>query len=1582
MAIYKPSNCTPFLNALDLTEAQDVQCELNTSNINVVGYKMKILDNRNKVVFNGENFTELNDPSLYDYYNTGLNGSVLNLPMVITDPNQSNENNLLFTGYNWGRWKPSYDTLSNREYYYYGEHYFRISPDTMTASEYASLDKVYKKINGCYREAVSKPSMNEAVRLEYYYKGGTDNVYTKISKDKISKGDYLTLERVFVNEVNEYNVAITVTTATVDGETKGTATVDVNGGIATAEIVAMYLIPPIGQTANIGSSSIKRDNHFITFNVETDIPNCIVTAIVKYEYGPSDAKIYSYPNPSKAQAINDVVYYHPYRVVESRDDWGNAPILYERNVETSLAYNSYNNPNKDEAVLRELYYKRYFYALPSKPELSISYNRYYYKDDYNNMIVINGEDNYMEFKAADRKNISKDEAINEGYYYKNGSGEYEKMTSEYDGSYSATSPTLYKQYSYNNIANIYDSNYNYYILTTTQRPKDLKDAKGKGYFYKERYNIQGIKPDWPEEEVPRFLNENFVLIPKLISKDDIISYEIIVETLQEAGITDKATYDAYLGTIYSRSGKYNPLLDDDTNNTDSFIYYLSVDDIVGYGDVTADSIYKDIPAIYAQRYVSVAGLDAEYYETQIYDLYKLNITYTPLKGVKPTFAKSERNYYYLSNDFIPVTQGYCEYDTIKDFYAHDEGEYYVISKEYTNREQAYNNGAFVLDYDKVDIKPSKSVAIQNGYYAIKGGKYVKIDYDMSDVAYNSLNTIYQLIGMVELEKTGDLISGQSLYRKVENFYNGYPYQPYKWQICLQQGDIGIVNVEDMRSKWFDMTITSGNVAGSLPSRIQGIYSEEIYKDYYIQLVDRNKKQTSNRVRIKSYDHSFGYLYPQDGGFSEADVKNSSYFCIYKETNDPEDVSSSRKVNWCTTKSVDVQIGSATIKTSFSPENTFSKYFVQKYSGTVTASQINMQTYDDGGDASEPIVLGQTLILVKNQENSAYNGVFMLSSITTNSGETTLRWLRNANADTYADYINKAWYVEKGTYAGKNMVSDAIAGQGIINSVPLNFSEEKPIVIYPTPNEEYVDEYDSMTFDLEARKIYSPIFKNSNTRTFVRPFIGLMEGMRFKYGLSDYDSVIIKSVNSDLWYIKHDGLPYGKVLTPDADEYTVTSYFKNSDENPFFGYKRPYIKINIENLTNDLDENLFPIVANRYVSSTAVYYQEQNKSWKNFQWTLYNETQDLVMYTTDVAYSGSFSNRFIGLEDSYDYVLRFTVENEVGVTTITEQNFTVSVDVETNLLPLTAQLNCDETQSINFSVVGNGIIRPEYVSGINYEDDKMEISNGPIDRKYGNAYDKVLFSSSLSRLAAPPGNDFTLNSSHELNEYYQGGIIELIFDDYDGIDDYKNLQDGDGRFKLSIDIGYDTEVEAAEIVANPERSDLTIRFVHETYIKEDSEGETTGKWKEDKIDGYGEIPMKIEYLGSSAPQGTMGMAGKWKDTNPIVFSLGRRNATWESASEGTYYSQNYDYLYTTVPYKFENSTEGKKSVPIKGYYNLASNKYEFNNHDTEKYKLSYPYNADGDWGELVEGDKTNFGAGLPKNLSEKKAASEYYGVWFD
>ena len=80
MAVYKPSNCTPFLTCLDLTKAQDITCELNTSNELVTGYKIKILDNNNDVIFEGKKFDPIN-PNGYE--NSGLNGSTLTLPLIV-----------------------------------------------------------------------------------------------------------------------------------------------------------------------------------------------------------------------------------------------------------------------------------------------------------------------------------------------------------------------------------------------------------------------------------------------------------------------------------------------------------------------------------------------------------------------------------------------------------------------------------------------------------------------------------------------------------------------------------------------------------------------------------------------------------------------------------------------------------------------------------------------------------------------------------------------------------------------------------------------------------------------------------------------------------------------------------------------------------------------------------------------------------------------------------------------------------------------------------------------------------------------------------------------------------------------------------------------------------------------------------------------------------------------------------------------------------------------------------------------------------------------------------------------------------
>ena len=91
MAVYKASNCTPFLGSIDLTFGQIAQCEINSSNSTVTGYRLEILDNLNNVIFSGERFSPVPqrfkvdciDTNATYYTNTGLNGSMLTIPLII-----------------------------------------------------------------------------------------------------------------------------------------------------------------------------------------------------------------------------------------------------------------------------------------------------------------------------------------------------------------------------------------------------------------------------------------------------------------------------------------------------------------------------------------------------------------------------------------------------------------------------------------------------------------------------------------------------------------------------------------------------------------------------------------------------------------------------------------------------------------------------------------------------------------------------------------------------------------------------------------------------------------------------------------------------------------------------------------------------------------------------------------------------------------------------------------------------------------------------------------------------------------------------------------------------------------------------------------------------------------------------------------------------------------------------------------------------------------------------------------------------------------------------------------------------------
>ena len=106
MAIYKPTDCSPFNGTFDLSADLPIvfECKIDTSNSPVTGYSIEIYNSNNEIIFPGDNsstgpiknnvtyLTDLKEyvktkfPSLVSNLrnvNSGLNGTVLEIPAIV-----------------------------------------------------------------------------------------------------------------------------------------------------------------------------------------------------------------------------------------------------------------------------------------------------------------------------------------------------------------------------------------------------------------------------------------------------------------------------------------------------------------------------------------------------------------------------------------------------------------------------------------------------------------------------------------------------------------------------------------------------------------------------------------------------------------------------------------------------------------------------------------------------------------------------------------------------------------------------------------------------------------------------------------------------------------------------------------------------------------------------------------------------------------------------------------------------------------------------------------------------------------------------------------------------------------------------------------------------------------------------------------------------------------------------------------------------------------------------------------------------------------------------------------------------------
>lgn len=119
MAVYKSTNCYPFMNNIDVrttlvkgvneVTCRELSCKVDTSNINVTGYSIRILDENNNVVFpvsSSLRISPISELRGWSYkeggVNSGVNGTVLKIPFF------QSQNERVTTSYNAIYYKPNF----------------------------------------------------------------------------------------------------------------------------------------------------------------------------------------------------------------------------------------------------------------------------------------------------------------------------------------------------------------------------------------------------------------------------------------------------------------------------------------------------------------------------------------------------------------------------------------------------------------------------------------------------------------------------------------------------------------------------------------------------------------------------------------------------------------------------------------------------------------------------------------------------------------------------------------------------------------------------------------------------------------------------------------------------------------------------------------------------------------------------------------------------------------------------------------------------------------------------------------------------------------------------------------------------------------------------------------------------------------------------------------------------------------------------------------------------------------------------------------------------------------------------------
>ena len=685
---------------------------------------------------------------------------------------------------------------------------------------------------------------------------------------------------------------------------------------------------------------------------------------------------------------------------------------------------------------------------------------------------------------------------------------------------------------------------------------------------------------------------------------------------------------------------------------------------------------------------------------------------------------------------------------------------------------------------------------------------------------------------------------------------------YKWIIYLYQGDGKVVgtdllyiNYDNISNNWWDMKLSTGKILGSTPERIQISALDRdllptnqegnfvILQTRYLQLLDDNNNFVGSRTYVNSYDSLYGHVYPKAGSLDATVVtSNKVTRCqFFKHSNNPNEIEAGDVVICATTDNIALD-GTVTVVDGYKiAEN--NRVLVKNqdtpqengiYEAHIGASWKRASTYDTWGE-----FIGSLIYVSNGQTNGGKNfeplanaGGQLWNDEDNKESFTPLTFIEEQPIllfpellDLTVDYIVEDIRTIQTTVDGEypsigdtviNIADNSVYTITYIDSSKhITFAKSsqtltniKYVYVSAGTSKQYshrvidVQSNYQITQDLSVARI----LKNTSTKTYISPYSDLSVGHKLKI-LSTGEWINIQGVNKTLWYIVHEEhIPFDSYNAQDKRipyTYEVRSYFNISDENPFYLYERPYLRIGhngnvlpiseayeyfkvadeeFQFLYSLIDEAADPsqdssyepflvktilrnAIKGRYISLEGFYTQEQQASWESYRWLLADKNYN-ILQDTGSKYDKEMKVTFYGLAndqtEAKTYYAILYVTDELGNLLINVFEFVVtSAETSSYNVNFKAEFSC-LNQSVQLTYDGNVSIYPSIDLNNNYQVSAYVEQNDSIKLNWDNSLQYV---SSSMMISGKDGSNANQMPTNEQNNESYSVINGVTYDHY-------------------------------------------------------------------------------------------------------------------------------------------------------------------------------------------------------------------------